>query len=145
MLGATVLTAYAQLEANALASFKKETSAYMAHYKKYMMTTMVSGEGDKWLKISLEASDFSIDVRKTDSLVSPYIGTLDFTVTIRFTANHETRAEAEADSSFVGDSGKGIIEPHKHIYAFQDGKWVSKSRQQYNTVHKEWEDCGLND
>jgi hypothetical protein len=72
-----------------------------------------------------DQSSAGIDVQRTASLVSPYIGTLEFKLVNHYTAFHKTRKEAEADSTFV--NSKAII--HKHTYAYQDGKWVPKTRK----------------
>jgi hypothetical protein len=70
-------------------------------------------------------SSVSIDVERTTSLVSPYIGTLEFQMVEHYTAFHETREDAEADSAFVNSQ----VKTHKHSYAYQDGKWVPKTRK----------------
>src|SRR5580658_2587761 len=42
-----------------------------------------------WVKRYFEPNeDYSIDVRRTDSLVSPYIGVCEFTLTLQMTAYH---------------------------------------------------------
>ncbi len=66
-----------------------------------------------------------IDVQKTTSLVSPYVGTLEFQLVQHFTAFHKTRKEAESDSDFVGSRAV----THRHTYAYQDGMWVPKIRK----------------
>jgi hypothetical protein len=67
----------------------------------------------------------SIDVQKTASLVSPYMGTLEFQLVRYYTAFHKTRPEAERDSAFVNSRAA----THKHSYAYQNGVWVPKTRK----------------
>lgn len=83
---------------------------------------------------------YSIDIRKTDSLISPYVGVLEFELVGHETRVHASKEEALADNDF-GPETEGFVIEHRHTYAFQDGKWVPKSRQRYDGIDKEWEDC----
>jgi hypothetical protein len=87
--------------------------------------TTLLGQG--WVKMYYQPdqSAAGIDVQRTSSLVSPYIGTLEFKLVNHFTAFHKTRKEAEGDSTFVNTK----VVKHTHTYAYQDGKWVPKTRK----------------
>ncbi len=129
--------AAAQSDADVVKSFKNYVAGYMVSYKTDRRE-YVGNLGGGWAKIYFEPSgDSSIDVRKTDSLVSPYMGVLEFTLIKHFTAFHKTRAEAEADNSFT----QSTEARHRHTYASQDGTWVPKSRQNYVAILNEWSDC----
>ena len=56
---------------------------------------------------------------------------------MHYTAFHKTQAEAEADHNFV----KSMSMKHRHTYAYQDGAWVLKSREEYNSIFGTWDDC----
>src|SRR5450759_2176821 len=83
--------------------------------------------GGGWVKMYFQPdqSSVGIDVQRTTSLVSPYVGTLEFQLVEHFTAFHKTRAEAEADTAFINSK----VVTHNHSYAYQDGKWVPKTRK----------------
>lgn len=74
-----------------------------------------------WIKGYNETvSDYGFDVKVTDSLVTPYIGTLSYTVVFRFTAEHPTKEEAEKDNHFISS----LPTPLTFTYGYQDEKWV---------------------
>lgn len=81
--------------------------------------------------------DLQYDVRKTDSLVSPYTGTAEFICLLEQSEFYGTKAEAEAASSFEKASG----EKCQVVFAYQDGRWVVKSRRYYQSHFHEWLDA----
>ncbi|MGG1123832.1 hypothetical protein ABHN05_03215 [Brevibacillus laterosporus] len=60
-------------------------------------------------------NDLAYDVRKTDSLVSPYIGTISFTLNPQSTDIFNTKDEAAKDTNFID---KDSYVPHRLTYAF---------------------------
>jgi hypothetical protein len=66
-----------------------------------------------------------MDVQRNNSLVSPYVAQCNFQLVEHRTKFHESRDAAVADSTFVDSR----ISPHYHRYAYQDGKWIPKVRQ----------------
>jgi hypothetical protein len=68
---------------------------------------------------------YSIDVRKTDSLVSPYIGTVEFKLYFYLADVHDTKEKAEKDTGF----GSVATLRHRYTFAFQQDKWVLKLRE----------------
>ncbi|HEV3275891.1 MAG TPA: hypothetical protein VG860_03670 [Terriglobia bacterium] len=91
-----------------------------------------------WVRMYWEAqTDYSIDLRSTDSLISPYLGICEFTLVYHQTARHDTKEAAEKDDNFVDSS----VTKHKHTYGYQDGKWVPTSRQNYDDYFKQWREC----
>lgn len=110
----------------ALDSFKKYVGLHLASYE-HNRRERVALLGGGWVKEYFEPDKGSegIDVEKTSSLVSPYMGELDFRLVRHYTAFHQTRDEAAADSSFV--QSDAVM--HKHRYAYQDEKWVPKTRK----------------
>ncbi len=83
--------------------------------------------GGGWVKEYYEpdASSATFDVQRTSSLVSPYLGKLNFRLRAHYTAFHKTREEAAGDSNFTQVSST----LHMHTYAYQDGKWVPQARK----------------
>jgi hypothetical protein len=94
-----------------------------------------------WNKWYWEPStDYTIDVRKTDSLVSPYVGVVTFGVTSYYTACHPTREEAEKDGNYPNTYDF----EHRYTFSYQDDKWVLKSREakvKYNGQWGDWSPC----
>lgn len=65
----------------------------------------------------------SYDIRRTDSLVSPYLATVEQRVTSESTAFHQTQGMANADQVFL----PRIESIHTLLFAFQEGAWVFRS------------------
>lgn len=134
---ASVHITLAQSSSDVVASFKKYVADYMNSYKTDRRE-MVRLLGGGWAKEYFEPlPDAGIDVRKTDSLVSPYMGVVEFTLITRYTTFHKTRTEAEADNNFVQTRQT----KHRHTYAYQDGSWVPKTRQNCLPMLDEWYEC----
>src|SRR6267142_6935957 len=107
-------------------SFTAYVQRHLASYEhnRRERTTKLGGG---WVReyFQPDQSSASIDVQKTASLVSPYIGTVEFQLVQHYTAFHKTRKDAEGDSAFV--NSRAVT--HKHSYAYQGGKWVPKTRK----------------
>lgn len=90
-----------------------------------------------WMKMYfVRSGDYSIDVRKTDSLVSPYVGVLEFPIEKYSTTAHKTEEDAKADNNFFPP----VPAPRQRKnFALQDNKWIQKSEQY--SVADEWADC----
>jgi hypothetical protein len=109
-------------------AFKQYVSGYMTSYETDKREQVVK-LGGGWVKMRFEPVGVpNIDVRKTDSLISPYIGVCEFTLARHYTAFHPSREAAQADDQLVN----GGETKHKHTYAFQDGHWVPTLRQNYD-------------
>jgi hypothetical protein len=128
MLGATTLVTLAQSDSDVVTSFKGYVADYVEGYKTDRREQIVqSGDAmgqpvpGEWHKESFDApQSVNIDVQKTNSLVSPYIGVLEFSLTEHNTAIHKSKDDAENDSNFI----QVLVFQHRHTYAFQDGVWV---------------------
>ncbi len=68
--------------------------------------------------------NYKIDVQKTNSLITPFTGFCEFTLTRHITKFHPAKEDAINDNLFL-KSDKRI---HKHYYGFQEGKWIVTSR-----------------
>lgn len=64
-------------------------------------------------------SDYSFDVKVTDSLVTPYTGVLSYKQVFWETAEHPTKEEAQADNNFV----RSLTGPQTFTYGYQEGQW----------------------
>ena len=137
MLGTTTLVTLAQSDAEVVKSFKQYVYDYLASYKTNRRE-LVDKLGGGWAKMYfIPSGGLGVDVRKTDSLVSPYVGVLEFTMTRPFTAFHKTKAEAEVDNNFI----QSTTTKHRHTYAFQDGAWSPTSYQCNLVGLDKWLDC----
>jgi len=85
---------------------KAEREAVVSSFKQYIRDYMDSYKTDKrervnrlgggWAKEYFAPdSHYGIDVKATDSLISPYSGVCEFTMTRRWTAYHATKEDAE--------------------------------------------------
>ena len=133
--GAAVLSQ--QSDADIVASFKKHLTDYVADYKTNRRDEVRESSGG-WRRNYYEIEEnYSIDLRKTDSLISPYVGTASFVFIMHSTSFHNTKAEAEADNNFISP----LPLKHRHVYAYQDGAWVLTKREEYIAVLGDWFDC----
>ena len=142
-----------KLQEDPVLSFKQTVEEFLKLYKqsKHEGIFHVKGFEDSFAQDSIRAgwrkdyselvSDaYSVDVRKTDSLVSPYIGTLDFD-TKMYVSNLQDSEDAARETQIFTDTAS--VHHHRHSYAYQDGAWVVKSRKQINkdVPEADWEDC----
>lgn len=90
-------------------------------------------------------ASYSINVDKTDSLVSPYMGTAEFLVTGSVTYPKNSKDEALAATQFKDSYSIN----HRLLYAYQNGQWIFKSEKCYYydiTVDgSTWRDCNSDD
>ncbi len=75
----------------------------------------------QWFNGYAECPVISIDVRKTDSLISPYVGTVSYHMpTVHTSADHDSEKDAEQDHDFHAQAGEGSITNH---FGYQEGTW----------------------
>jgi len=140
----------------ATTKFKQYVSDLIARYKGEKHERIESGLGvtvavcgmdklDGYVKVAYEVGTYGIDVRKTDSLITPYVGVLELTWDSHSSRCHDTKEEAQADAELP----KPGSFKYRYTYGFQDGKWVPQSREvrgmdsEGNEFH--WSPCeGLN-
>jgi hypothetical protein len=72
-----------------------------------------------WKFYVAKVSDYSFDVKVTDSLVTPYSGVLSYTVVTWRTEDHPTNEEAEKDNNFTSSWSDSVT----HTFGYQDGQW----------------------
>jgi hypothetical protein len=82
-------------------------------------------------------TEYSIDVRKTESLISPYVGFIEFKWHEHDGDCAQTKEEAEAKPFHA----TGVYQTYRYTYAFQDGTWVPEGRQIHHEDPSELEDC----
>lgn len=98
-----------------------------------------NGEKPYWIKSkNTIVGGYSIDVQKTNSLVSPYIGTVDFASQIWVSGKFETKEEAEGATEFK-ESGKP--DQVRITMAYQNGVWVVKKYQFKSATYPRWEEA----
>lgn len=137
-------------EIDPVKSFKEYLSDHFASYDKDKREQL-SNLGGGWVKEYYEPADnYKIDVKKTNSLITPFTGFCEFTIIRHYTDFHQTMKDASKDSEFI-KTDKLI---HRHKYGFQEGKWVVTSRKHkdpeldkieeqfnWNSSLDNWYDC----
>lgn len=132
-----VTPAVAQSDAEVVASFKTHLADYVSSFKTDRRDSVRETSGG-WRHNYYEVNDnYSIDLHRTSSLISPYEGTVEFQFVMHSTAFHQTRVEAEADSNFISSQTLR----HRHTYAYQDGAWVLNLREEYLAILGQWFNC----
>ena len=112
-------------EEKVLAAFKGMVREHVESYKSNGRE-YVANLGGGWAKevFSIDPTSVKFDVDKTSSLVSPFIGTVSFTLIRRYTAFHGTADEAGKDTVLI----KKDSAAHTHSFAYQDHKWTPTVR-----------------
>ena len=114
-------------------SFKSFARHFIA--TKTVNVTYDDGEYGGWHKLTVvPKADYKLDLRSTDSLLSPYIGTIEYKTARCVTAYWKTKAEAQKDTACAGQE----IWQGRDTYAFQDGKWILKSHKFLTPASEEW-------
>jgi hypothetical protein len=126
----------------AMASFKGLVRHHVDSYKANSRETVAicafeNGQG-MWAKerFSIDPTSVSFDVEKTSSLVSPFVGTVTFTIIEKESNLRLTKAEAAVDTVFTHEDRSF----HKHEFVYQEGQWKPTSRQ--HLYEGDWIDCG---
>ena len=110
-------------------SFKSYAKHFIA--TKTVDVSYDDGEYGGWHKLTVSPkADYKLDLRSTDSLLSPYVGTIEYNTARCITAYWKTKAEAQKDTA--------CADQHRDTYAYQDGKWVLKSRRFLTPASEEW-------
>ena len=125
-------------------SFKEFTGAIINEiqesYDKGDVGIRLSGAGNgKWIKYSYTNLAHAIDVQKTSSIMSPYVGKLVITYNIinyysdKYPdGNFPTRYEAEvADKKKLWNLPLDKMNRYIFTYAYQNGQWVLVKSQCY--------------
>jgi len=90
-----------------------------------------------WGKLRCQVDTPSYDVKKTDSLVSPYVAKITINAKYERTKDFGSQSEAEAPNAFPMVS---VPKKYEFDYAFQDGKWILKSSNVYDSSLNKWFD-----
>ena len=98
--------------------------------------------GDFWVKRQRTNLSSSIDIQKTSSLISPYMGILilsnDYTLyhsTDNLKGNYHTALEAEKANIATITKGDGL---YRFTYMYQNGEWILKRVQYRNAKYDEY-------
>lgn len=111
-------------------SFKEYIKNYFESYKSDKRER-ITKLGGGWVKECYEPDyDYKIDVQKTNSLITPFMGICEFTLIRRITNFHKNLEDTESDSLFV----KSDKRTHIHNYGFQERKWIVTSRKSQDPV-----------
>ena len=119
-----------------VASFEDRVGKYFQSYKTDNRGAVVNFY-DKYVNVyHYPLITYSIDVQTTNSLVSPYIGYLNYRMVMNYTQMHKSFSEASMDSIFY----QVDTTQHKHTYSYQNDKWVLKTMKHFSLDDK-WESC----
>jgi hypothetical protein len=136
----SVVLAQSPAEEAVIIAFREYISRHLSSYEQDNRLNVYK-LGCGWAKIYYKVEgEYSIDVQRTSSLISPYIGVCEFKLRRHYTACHPTKEGAQQDSRFVNTDAN----LHKHMYAYQDNKWVPKKREYYMVlpiIGNKWFSC----
>jgi len=126
-----------------VASFKKTVESYLNGYKQtkhekvYFIQSEYIPSGWRKAYSELVSDAYTMDVQKTDSLVSPYIGILEFNTRHYVSSPLATEQAVRSNAYFTDEYS---VRKHRHMYAYQSGKWIVTSRKQL-LWEDVWNDC----
>ncbi len=149
MFDSSAFAQHQAAEQEAVQKFKQYTSDLMVKYKaeKYERTEHAVycpnwGPGAHgYVKAAYEPdSSYKIDVRKTDSLITPYVGILWLQWDKRYSDCKDTREEAQTQSDLPNRDHLA----YQYKYGFQDGHWIPQDRLIGSVTEQgiRWEFCG---
>jgi len=139
------------VDQQAVKTFKGYVTELMSRYKaeKHVRVeaTPICGTLDApgFVKAAYKvSSDYKIDVRMTDSLISPYIGIVEFQWKEQYSDCENSPEQAAAQKNLSHLSHPDSLK-YRYTYAFQDGKWVPADREigslNSTATEVEWESC----
>ena len=120
-------------------TFKEFITKHLDGYKNHRRER-VTLLGGGWVNEYFEPEkSYKIDVQKTNSLITPFTGFCEFTLTRHITAFHKSKDAAALDKIVI----KSDQTVHKHYYGFQENEWIVTSRehQKISTSPSNWYDC----
>ena len=127
-------------EEKALDTFKLQVAADIkAHQNTENVWYSGAFSDASWYRGKVQLSDdFTYNVSKTDSLVSPYMGIAEVAATGHKSNAHYTKEEALTSDLFPAEYSVR----HRLTYAFQDHEWVVKAEECNNAKGGYgWEVC----
>jgi hypothetical protein len=126
-------------EVDPVKSFKEYLSHHFESYK-IDKREQLAKLGGGWVKEYYEPeTDYKVDVQRTNSLITPYTGFCEFTLTRHLTTFHNRKEDANNDNFFI-KSDQFI---HKHYYGYQEGEWIVTAREhkKVGSMLSGWYDC----
>jgi hypothetical protein len=140
LLGASVSHAQSGDETKVLESFKRLVQQRREVYQKgRVYINPVEGSFVR-LSFRLDPMSIKFDLQKTSSLVSPYVGEIEFILITDFSPRHNTADDASADKSVqIADTVR-----HKHTFAYQEGQGAPTVRKHQSigwSTPEPWYDC----
>lgn len=120
-----------------------EDFLYRDHYGN--ISPFTSDSGQTWYKTkNIVQKDYSYDIKKTDSIVSPLTATVNFTLEKFKTDSHANVDEAKADENYKPATKDYFYSTkYRYDYAYQNGKWVYKGKASVNEFTGKWEESGM--
>lgn len=104
----------------ALSAFERHVGQCRASYLTALTKVFFQPLNQKWVKASEQLIDFKYDVRKPDSLVSPFVATIDAT-TLRAVEFTETEEQAQAvQPNTKSRLSRSVI---RYTFAYRESNW----------------------
>lgn len=139
------LPVFAADDAQVVSSFKQYVSDILTQVNAtyegnnyriaYIPLDAVTKRPGYWIKIKRTIDPtYNIDVQKSNSLISPYIGTLEVNTTNVFYKGYPNQQDAEATDAIDHTTGDN----YKFTIAFQDEKWVVTDSKEFSTLLGKW-------
>lgn len=121
-----VVSSFKELTARHIASYENDQRVQVGQYGGYdeNMKPVPLRWRRAWFRIE---SKYSVDVQSTNSLISPYVGIFEFKLHGYLSKMRDTKEEAEKELTAETES----LIKHKHIFAYQDKKWVPTDRKHF--------------
>ncbi|MBP2657786.1 MAG: hypothetical protein H6Q69_818 [Firmicutes bacterium] len=114
-------------EEMAITSFKETIQKHLHSYQDDPRIIVFSVSTDtKWLKSKCDIPyDYSYDIQKTNSIITPYTGYLIYKMRVLTTDNQTTKEAAEACNTFNNNDDNLFIK-YRILFSYQDNKWIPK-------------------
>ncbi|NLD47142.1 MAG: hypothetical protein GX660_08070 [Clostridiaceae bacterium] len=117
--------------------------SYKTNNREWVNDVSDAYQSPTFLKISYNSPlNYKYDIKKTDSLVNPYIGICEFSLIVNRTKEHITRKSALSDNNFISSETEKNL--HKHTYSYQNGEWMLLNAEYYSYTMGKWYKCSKN-
>lgn len=124
-------------------SFKEITQNHIVSYQNderiigpYFINGKDIGGDDYWCKQKTSVYGSSIDVKKTNSLMTPYEGILIYNQMV-WICKGKTKEEVEASTHYIAPDYTDVC---KIVFSYQDGKWIPKTYSYRSGLTGDWAD-----
>jgi len=117
-----------------ISSFENLVKEVEKTIKSFPETVVYRGPDDGYRKEKIVFKSISYDIQKTDSLISPYKGIIEFETYWEFGPELYTASQAERS-----EPNKRVVHKNQVVYSYQNDEWVKKYVKSWSVYRNSWD------